>query len=406
MLASIALTFGSALIVAFILTPRIRDYAITNELVDYGSARKVHVKPMPRLGGVALASGFAMAVLVLHLLCPDLLGRPQLVMIAGGILASALGVYDDVLGMSAKRKLLLQVAIAAGAWTFGLRVHDVALPGLTLHLGLFSLPCTILWIVGVMNAVNLIDGLDGLAASLSVVGLLGITLVALLNDRAPTAMLAVALIGAVLGFLVYNKQPASIFMGDGGSLFLGFMLSVLSLRAASSQVTGSLTLMTPILFVAIPIFDTLSAFTRRALRGQSPFKGDKEHVHHRLLRQLGSHRAVGHTLCGFACLFSSAGVIAVVDGSLATGSFVAVFGALGIVLLARTVRRATAAEVAAAPLLPLPEAPVVASTSAVATVMADVIPITTAKPRRRRQSFDSIVAANDNQKPARDIGRG
>jgi UDP-GlcNAc:undecaprenyl-phosphate GlcNAc-1-phosphate transferase len=307
------LLFATALLISYLLTPRIRDSARRNDLLDHGSARKVHTKPIPRLGGVALAIGFFLPVGWLLALRPEVLPRPDLALAGGALLAALLGVVDDVRGVGAKTKLLCQIAIAVGTYAAGLRIETLSLAGFELPLGVLAQPFTVLWFVGVMNAVNLIDGLDGLAAGLALVALGGSLVLALTGGHTDVVLLAASAIGAILGFLAYNRSPASIFMGDGGSLFLGFLLAGLTVRAASQPSNGSVGMLTPILFVAVPIFDTITAFVRRAAQGGSPFRADRQHVHHRLLRRLGTHRAAVLTLCTFAFALAIVGLQAADD---------------------------------------------------------------------------------------------
>jgi UDP-GlcNAc:undecaprenyl-phosphate GlcNAc-1-phosphate transferase len=308
-----ALVFTVALVLSLSVTPRIRDGARRLRLLDHGSGRKVHVQPVPRLGGLAVALGFFAAAGLALGLRPDAWSRTDVAILGGAGLAALLGVVDDLRGVGAKTKLLCQLAIAFGVYAAGVRIEIISVAGMGVDLGVLGQPLTVLWIVGVMNALNLIDGLDGLAGSLALIALGGALLLSLSSGQDDLMLLAVAAAGAVLGFLAYNREPASIFMGDGGSLLLGFLLAVLTLRAAARPGDGQVAMATPVLFLAVPLFDTATAFFRRLVRGASPFSADRQHVHHRLLQRLGSHRAAVRTLGAFALVFTSVGLLAAGD---------------------------------------------------------------------------------------------
>ena len=226
------IAFGVALLLSLVLTPAIRNFALSHHFVDViGSVRKVHTRSVPRLGGVAIvvawlcAAGFVLALQPsLQHLFWDLRPRTT-VFVAGAITAAGLGMVDDIRGVRARYKLVVQLGIGALLCWGGFTVHELQLPGdVHLPLGPLAVPFTMLWVAGVMNAMNLIDGLDGLAAGVAVIAL-GTTLVlALATGKLLLALYTAAMLGAVGGFLVFNFNPASIFMGDAGSLFLGYFL--------------------------------------------------------------------------------------------------------------------------------------------------------------------------------------
>ena len=272
-----AAMFLLALLASLALTPLARRLALRTGVLDQAlSSRKVHGRPIPRLGGVAMVASFYLAVGVLALADPGVRtllaadGTRTAALLLGGLAIAGLGLHDDLHGATASTKLLVELALAGLLFAAGFRIDEVALPFLPpLALGWLALPVTVLWIAGVTNAVNLVDGLDGLAAGVALVAAAATGLLAFLGGNLLVVLLAAALAGAALGFLRSNYHPASIFMGDTGSLFLGFVLAALSLRTQhpSSTAVG---LLGSALVLGLPIADTALAIGRRALRGAPP----------------------------------------------------------------------------------------------------------------------------------------
>jgi UDP-GlcNAc:undecaprenyl-phosphate GlcNAc-1-phosphate transferase len=315
--------FLLALVVATVLTPIVTALAHRFQLFDLPDhGRKVHVNAIPRLGGIAvvLAMLTPIAGLSLHdnAVARALFADVTLVwaFALGALGIVGLGIYDDLRGAGAKTKFSVQIVVATAMWAAGFRIDAVGGSfGLAVDLGMLSLPLTVLWIVGVVNAVNLIDGLDGLAAGIALIAATALFGVALMNGQVLLALCMAALAGSLVGFLFFNANPALIFLGDSGSLFLGFVLAVVSLwthHKAATAVTVITAL--PLCVVAVPILDTTLCIIRRTSRGQSPFSPDREHLHHRLMALGLSHRAAVLTLHGVAALFALAGV-ALVDGN-------------------------------------------------------------------------------------------
>jgi UDP-GlcNAc:undecaprenyl-phosphate GlcNAc-1-phosphate transferase len=306
-MVTIITAFLLAFLVGLVLTPAVRDIAIRAGALDHAlSSRKIHGRPVPRLGGVAVVAAFLIPLVGLFFLQTQVGGlfwqNRQLAaaLMTGALAMAALGVYDDLKGAGAKLKLAVQVLAALGMWWAGFRVDVIANPfGAPVEMGVLSLPFTVIWIVGVTNALNLIDGLDGLAGGVALAAVGAIFLVAWQSDRLLMALLMAALGGSLLGFLRYNFNPASIFLGDSGSLFLGFVLATASLQT-SVKSTTAVAIIVPIVALGLPIGDTLLAMVRRAARGQPIFAADRGHVHHRLLGLGLSHRAtvlVLYALC-------------------------------------------------------------------------------------------------------------
>ena len=280
------LAFMIALGVALILTPAVIAFARRTGALDKPDARKVHARPIPRIGGIGIYAAFMVSILV-QLLFVDLTPEYMMSLIGlmvGGTIIVAIGIIDDYCDLPAKVKLLGQI-IAASVLViaFDVRIDFVTDPlGDFIYLEWFAIPVTIFWIVGLTNTVNLIDGLDGLAAGVSSIAAITIFLVAMEEGIPFVAMVTAALAGAAVGFLYYNFNPARIFMGDTGSQFLGFMLAGVSVIGAVKS-AATIALIVPILALGLPILDTTFAIVRRYRGGVPIFRPDKGHLHHRLL---------------------------------------------------------------------------------------------------------------------------
>jgi UDP-GlcNAc:undecaprenyl-phosphate GlcNAc-1-phosphate transferase len=285
-----AFSFLLSLVCAAALTPVLRALAFDRGWLDHGlEARKIHGRPIPRLGGVAIVLGFFAPLLGL-LVYPTAMALKFYAeplragaLLVGGLVIALLGLYDDVKGAGALLKLAVQMAVGCALWFCGLQIEFFNLPGFgPVQLGLLSLPVTVFWIAGVINAMNLIDGLDGLAGGVAFFALSASFLVAFVRGDATMALLSAALAGSVLGFLFYNFNPASIFMGDTGSMFLGYVLAAGSVQTQQKSST-TVALLVPLVALGLPITDTLLAIGRRAASGRPIFSADREHIHHRLL---------------------------------------------------------------------------------------------------------------------------
>ena len=273
------------MVVAVAVTPAVIFFAEKTGALDAPDVRKVHKKPIPRIGGVGIYVAFMAAMLSVMAyadLSSDVLNELT-GLVAGGSLIVLLGLVDDYRNLPAKVKLLGQIACACVLVAFDVRIDFITDPfGDYLYLEYLAIPATIFWIVGLTNTVNLIDGLDGLAAGVATIASITICLVALQQGYALVAVLTAALAGAAIGFLFYNFNPAKIFMGDTGSMFLGFMLAGISVVGAVKS-AATIALIVPILALGLPILDTTFAIVRRARNHRPIFKPDKGHLHHRLL---------------------------------------------------------------------------------------------------------------------------
>ena len=280
------LAFVIAAGIALLVTPGVIWFARKTGALDAPNQRKVHKKPIPRIGGIGIWLAFMLAIVIAtgYTEVPDDQEFELIGLMASSTLIVLVGVIDDYKDLPAKVKLLGQIIAAAVLVIgFGVRIDFVTDPfGDYIFLEYFAVPLTIFWVVGITNTVNLIDGLDGLAAGVSTIAAITICLVALQQGDVFLATLTACLAGAAVGFLYYNFNPAKIFMGDSGSMFLGFMLSGISVIGAVKAAT-TIALIVPILALGLPIMDTTFAIVRRYRGGVPIFKPDKGHLHHRLL---------------------------------------------------------------------------------------------------------------------------
>jgi UDP-GlcNAc:undecaprenyl-phosphate GlcNAc-1-phosphate transferase len=308
--------FFISLVLSALLTPLVRRLALRRGWLDHAlDARKIHGRPIPRLGGVAIVLSFYAPMLGM-LAYPTALSLQfyaepvrAVALLGGAACIALLGLYDDMRGATAWGKLTVQFAVALGLWFAGLRVEHVTLPGLgAFDLGLWSLPVTLLWVAGVINAMNLIDGLDGLAGGVALLALSTSFVVAFFRGGATMALLSAALGGGVLGFLVYNFNPASIFMGDTGSMFLGFVLAA-GAMVSTSKASTAVAILVPLLSLGVPLTDTLLAVARRARAGRPIFSADRDHIHHRLLAAGLSQRQAVLVLYGASLLLGGGALL-------------------------------------------------------------------------------------------------
>ncbi len=273
--------FILALAVAFAATPAVKMLAIRIKAVDVPrDSRRMHKTPIPRLGGLAIFLGFLVSILIFGRTGPQMAA-----ILVGAILLVALGMVDDVVALKPGIKFLGQIVAALIPTLAGVVITRFTNPfsaGGYFNLGIFSIPVTILWIVGITNAVNFIDGLDGLACGVSAIATVTMFVIAVLYSEYQIALMMAALAGACLGFLPYNMNPAKIFMGDTGSMFLGYILAVTSIQGLF-KFYAVISFAVPFILLGLPIFDTAFAIIRRLAHGQSPLQADRGHVHHRLI---------------------------------------------------------------------------------------------------------------------------
>lgn len=302
----IVLSAAVAFITAFALTPSAKRFAEAVGAVDRPNERRVNKVPIPRLGGIAVFIGFMLALLLFVDADRQVLG-----IILGAVIIAGGGLVDDIVNLKAWIKLIIQIIAAVVAIRCGVTMDGISdLASNTLYIGnSLSIMITLLWIVMCTNAVNLIDGLDGLATGVTMISatfMLWVSLIVSGNHSVP--IILAALIGACGGFLPYNFHPAKIFLGDVGSQLLGYVLATASLLGMF-KMHAFVTMLMPVLALAVPIADTSFAFIRRIFNGQSPFKADKGHFHHRLLATGLSHKQVVLILWGITAVCGLAGVL-------------------------------------------------------------------------------------------------
>ena len=315
-LRSYLAAFSFALLIAAILTPLVRRWALGIGAVSNPGGRHVNARIVPRLGGIAILTAFVGALSLLMMMRTGAAqamlvdSRASLAILSGSVVMGLLGFFDDLKGVRARYKLLIQIGVAASAYFLGLRIEQIYIPGLGIsHMGIFALPITIIWIVGITNAINLIDGLDGLAAGVGFLVAATNFIIAYQHGSVVVALLMVTLMGSIIGFLFYNFNPARIFMGDSGSYFLGFALASSSLAGAAHKTSTTVALLVPMVALGLPIFDTLFSMFRRFLERRSIFDADRGHIHHRLLDIGLSHRQAVLVLYGVTVLLTGLALV-------------------------------------------------------------------------------------------------
>jgi UDP-GlcNAc:undecaprenyl-phosphate GlcNAc-1-phosphate transferase len=310
------LTFLAALGISLALTPAARRWAHLRGYLDHpDGGRKMHTAPVPRIGGAAVYLSFALAFGI-HVAFDPGTGSEasaiervylHLLLACGAVML--VGLADDIRGVSPLMKVVVQAAAGAYLYGWGFQIKHVSNPfGDPVSLGTLSLPLTVLWFVGMSNAFNLIDGLDGLASGVAFFATGSLFAVAVLNEQWSGAALTVALAGAILGFLRYNFSPASIFLGDSGSLFVGFALAAFAIWN-SSKASAAIAVAAPLLALALPILDVLVSVLRRLLNGRRVFEADHDHIHHRLVQMGFTPRRAVIILYGVSAVCASLSLV-------------------------------------------------------------------------------------------------
>jgi len=291
---------GKAFAIAVILTPIIRDVSRSFNAVDRPGKRKVHAYPMPRVGGIAIALAYAIAILTSSSSNPLLEGALATAwkLIPGAALVFVVGLVDDFHPLKPVVKLLGLVAAASLVFFSGVHVGGVAKADLSVWL---DFPLTVFWLLLTSNALNLIDGLDGLCAGMGLVATLALFVAALLHGHQALAYVILPLAGALIGFLCYNVNPATVFLGDSGALLIGFLLGCYGM-IWTEKASALLSMLVPLLALSIPLLDVSLSVLRRFLRRQPIFAADRSHIHHRLLERGLSPRKAVLVLCLFAAL--------------------------------------------------------------------------------------------------------
>lgn len=326
-------------VICLLLTPIVIRIAKKFNLVDIPKdSRRVHNKPMPRVGGIAIVISMLLGLGVYYIITRDIpsiaLDKKFLGYLFGAVIIFAMGLIDDIFNLKARYKFIFQLIAAIIVYIFGVRISGIKIPFIytdIINFGWLDFPITLIWIIGITNAINLIDGLDGLAAGISAISATALLIIFVTTSASLEAIVITAvLVGATLGFLPYNFNPAKTFMGDVGSNFLGFTLAIVSIMGFAKGYT-LLAIIAPILALGVPIFDTLFAMIRRLLKGQPMLKPDGAHIHHRLIKRGLSQRqaviflyTITSILCMIAVIIVSADIWKLVLLILSTICFIAI----------------------------------------------------------------------------------
>ena len=307
------------------IIPFIKKIAHVVNAIDIPRGRHIHKNPTPKLGGLAIFFGFLLGYMIF--------GTHSVIMNAvliGSFIIIITGVIDDICELSPLYKFVGQLAAALVITIYGnLLIVDVSAFGIYLNFSILSYPLTIFFIIGCINCINLIDGLDGLSGGISAIYYTTVGIIAIMQGKLGLDyVLTFVMVGSVLGFLVYNFNPASIFAGDSGSMFMGFIISVIALLGFKNVTMTSLII--PLLIIALPILDTLFAIIRRILKGQNPALGDRAHIHHQLLNRNLSVKTVVIIIYLIDMLFAFASIVYVLHD--ATLGYI-IYGILTVIIM-------------------------------------------------------------------------
>ena len=331
LIAYVVLALLVALVVSFLMTPVVKTFAYKVGAIDVPKdARRMHKVPIPRLGGLAIFIGFMVSILLFVSITSEMKS-----ILLGAVIIVVLGVVDDIMALPAMFKFVVQIAAALIPALNGVVIQAFSNPNIfsdNLYwvLGKLSIPFTVLWIVAITNSVNLIDGLDGLANGVSAISATTMLVLALLVSEAQVAIVMAALVGACIGFMPYNMNPAKMFMGDTGATFLGYILATMSIQGLF-KFYAVISFAVPFLILGLPIFDTAFAMIRRMAHGQSPMHPDRGHIHHRLIDMgLSQKQAVASLYVISAILGLSAVVLTTSNEWKALLFFVALCVAAGV----------------------------------------------------------------------------
>ena len=299
-----------AFAITFLLVPLNRKLSIKLGVVTVPRERDAHKKTTPRMGGLSMVISFVTSVLVFMYFTPEINTRKILFIISGAIILGIVGVLDDVYDIKPWQKLAGQILAIALAMIGGVNVRFLVWekPGaFAIFIKFLNMFGTMFWTIGMINAINLIDGLDGLSSGISLIASISFMVIAVQNGNTVAMLLAVSLAGATLGFLAHNFHPASIFIGDTGSMLLGYTLSLIALETGFEYL-NIVCFMAPLIILAVPIFDTAFAILRRIINRMPISEADKNHTHHKLMRKGFKYRTVVLILYAFAVAFGITGV--------------------------------------------------------------------------------------------------
>jgi len=299
------LCIGITMLVVVIFIPFVKKIAQHIGALDIPNERKVHKNPIPRLGGLGIFFGFLVGYM--------LFGKNSIQMnsiLIGSFIVVLTGIFDDIKPINAKAKIFGQLLSASSIVFYGnILLTHITIFGSTIEFGILAYPITLIFIIACMNIINLIDGLDGLAGGISSIFYASVLVICYFMNRTNGLdfILALIMLGSTLGFLVHNFNPARIFAGDSGALFMGFIIAVISLLGFKTTVITSVFI--PLMILAVPILDTLFAIIRRLLKHKHIYDADKEHLHHQLLNMNFSHRTTVLIIYGINILFATASIL-------------------------------------------------------------------------------------------------
>jgi UDP-GlcNAc:undecaprenyl-phosphate GlcNAc-1-phosphate transferase len=290
------LALGTAFVTALLATPQVRKLALKVGVLDSVDDRRMHAEPKPRIGGIAVYLGLVFALFVsigfaLHTTLFHSANDTQdfFGLLFGGTLIMLVGVWDDIMGMRPRNKFLAQVVVAIVSMVYGFHIPGFEIPGTDRYVNLppyIDYPITLVWYLGMMNAINFLDGLDGLLAGVTAISGIFLFAIASAHGHVGAALVLCALVGGALGFLPYNFNPAKIFLGDTGSLFIGYVFATVSLLI-TAKIAVTVSLLVPLVALALPVVDTAAAILRRFRAGKAITEADRGHFHHILVFRFG-----------------------------------------------------------------------------------------------------------------------
>ena len=290
------LALGTAFVTALLATPQVRKLALKVGVLDAVDDRRMHAEPKPRIGGIAVYLGLVFALFVsigfaLHTTLFHSANDTQdfFGLLFGGTLIMLVGVWDDIMGMRPRSKFLAQVVVAIVSMVYGFHIPGFEIPGTDRYVNLppyIDYPITLVWYLGMMNAINFLDGLDGLLAGVTAISGIFLFAIASAHGHVGAALVLCALVGGALGFLPYNFNPAKIFLGDTGSLFIGYVFATVSLLI-TAKIAVTVSLLVPLVALALPVVDTAAAILRRFRAGKAITEADRGHFHHILVFRFG-----------------------------------------------------------------------------------------------------------------------
>ena len=344
-----------AMLVCFMTSPLVKNFAHKVGAIDVPKdARRMHKVPIPRLGGLAIFLGFMVSTLLFVPMTKQLQG-----ILLGAVIIVVLGVVDDITPLHAGLKFFVQIVAALIPVLHGVTISVLSNPNVFSEnpwwfLNGWSIPVTVIWIVAITNSVNLIDGLDGLAVGVSAISSATFLIISLIVAESGISLLCAAILGACIGFLPYNRNPAKMFMGDTGSTFLGFILATISVQGMF-KMYAIISFAVPFLILGLPIFDTVFAFTRRIAHGQNPMKADRGHVHHRLIDMGLNQKQAVATLYVISTILGLSAVVLTTSGEIKAMLLMLALCTVGLVA-SRVVFPKQRVQQSAAPAVPTEEA--------------------------------------------------